>query len=255
MSLNKNFLNELHAGYTSQGVALAKNVIPTEIISKAKLEAIKLAKQAHPSTYNECVFWKKQGDTFFLEKYEPIINNSFVFNALWRYPSVLQIVSKILKDSTPNLLKDKLIYKAPGQNGYPLHQDYNWWHSYSKSDLCTVVIPLDRSNEENGGIEFFLGCHDECFLPKGENRALNSEERKKLAHKTSIIFDLNPGDLLIFHSLTPHFSSRNMSNKHRTQFYPTFCNSKVGQDAYTNQLKTHRRKLTAINNTNIYCSG
>jgi len=237
--------------YKETGVAVARKVISLDLIETALDESRRLLTSCDPNVFDQGVYWKKQRDRVFLEKFEPVIDRSEIFNRLSEDIGIIALVGALLSDSFPKLLKDKLIYKAPGQDGYPLHQDYNWWHSYPAHEICTAVIPLEPSHGENGGIEFYLGCHDTVYLPEGENRPLNTHEKARLINKPSTIFDLNPGDVLIFHSLTPHFSGRNMSASGRTQFYPTYCSSRVG-DVYQIQLQNHKYKSSEINESNIY---
>lgn len=251
MLVDRIITQSLKDEYLSNGVVVARDILPDQLINEAGRLAKELFEKADHKKFEKSTFWKKQNDRYFLEKYEPIIDRSEVFQSLYRHESVISIVGALLNDKSPHLMKDKLIYKSPGQDGYPLHQDYNWWHAYPPNELCTAVIPLEASGQDNGGIEFFLGCHDEVFLPEGENRPFNHVEKSKLIDKDSIIYDLQPGDLLVFHSLTPHFSGRNMSSYSRTQFYPTYCSSRVG-DVYQQQLDNHRTKSIAINATNIY---
>ena len=237
--------------YSRDGVVVVRNVVPKEVVEKALVESAKLSLLADHDNYDESIFWKKQSENIFLEKFEPVIDRSNVFFDLSRDRNVLKLVGLVLGDESPWLLKDKLIYKSPGQNGYPLHQDYNWWHQYTASEICTVVIPLEKSNLRNGGIEFYTGCHKEIYLPNGENRALEDHEIRGLEKKDSVIFDLDPGDVLVFHSLIPHFSGRNMSDCARTQFYPTYCSSRIG-NVYESQLANHRKMTRRKNQNNIY---
>ncbi len=237
--------------YNRNGVIVLRKFFLASIIQDALQEAKDLSRSLCAGCYDQSVFWKRQNGSTFLEKIEPVIDRSKIFRELSRHKDLLRLVGVFLADQSPCLLKDKLIFKYPGQNGYPLHQDYNWWHKYSANDICTAVIPLERATILNGGIEFYLGCHKKSYLPDGENRELMPSEVQDLATKEPVCFELDAGDILIFHSLTPHFSGRNMSYDNRTQFYPTFCSSSIGNE-YEQQLHQHRILARAINQTNIY---
>jgi ectoine hydroxylase-related dioxygenase (phytanoyl-CoA dioxygenase family) len=243
---------EIKDKYDRDGVVVVSDIIPLDLVLRAIEESNKLYRIAGLEPNVKEVFWRLQGSKKYLEKFEQVIYRSTSFSEIAYYPKLMELIKVLLNDSgQPSLFKDKLIYKAPGQDGYPLHQDFNWWHGYSAEDICTAVIPFDDISERNGGIEFFLGCHKECFLPEGENRALSEEEEKKLDEYESIIISMKPGDVLIFHSLAPHFSSRNMSDTWRRQLYPTYCSSKIG-DVYTKQIETQRIKEKSRKDGNIY---
>jgi ectoine hydroxylase-related dioxygenase (phytanoyl-CoA dioxygenase family) len=244
-------LEAIRDTYSRDGVVVVRDFFSEETIIDALIESQRLSSLAHCDSFDESIFWKKQGEIFFLEKFEPVIDRSSIFLNISRDQDLLRLVGLVLDDDSPLLLKDKLIYKSPGQNGYPLHQDYNWWHQYPADEICTVVVPLEKSNLSNGGIEFYAGCHKEIYLPHGENRGLENHEIRDLGNKDSVIYDLNPGDVLVFHSLIPHFSGRNMSCCGRTQFYPTYCSSRVG-DVYESQLVNHRKMVRRNNQKNIY---
>lgn len=244
-------LESIKETYDRDGVVVVRNFFPEETVKKALTESKRLSLSADFNNFDESIFWKKQNESLFLEKFEPVIDRSSIFLNISRDEKLLRLVGLVLADDSPLLLKDKLIYKSPGQNGYPLHQDYNWWHQYPAGEICTVVIPLEKSNLSNGGIEFYKGCHKEIYLPSGENRGLEDHEIRGLEKKDSVVFDLNSGDVLVFHSLIPHFSGRNMSYSARTQFYPTYCSSRVG-DVYESQLANHRKMTRRKNQKNIY---
>ena len=80
---------------------------------------------------------------------------------------------------------------------------------------------------------------------------MTDEEEAKLDDYESVIISMKPGDMLVFHSLTPHCSSRNMSNIWRRQLYPTYCSSRVG-DVYTRQLEIQRGNEKLRQGGNIY---
>ncbi len=238
--------------YFEYGVTISKGLLPKNLVNEAAELSNKLIEQAKFDPDSENAFWRIQGQAKYLEKIEPVVDLSEVLKSIIFHPRIIDLASSVLRDEKePYLFKDKLIFKAPGQDGYPLHQDFNWWHSYPADAICTVVIPLDKVNEMNGGIEFFLGCHSDPFLPKGENRELNSDEEQLVDGFDSKIFALEPGDVLVFHSLTPHCSYRNMSNAWRRQLYPTYNNSSIG-DRYSEQLRIQRRNEYLRHTNNEY---
>lgn len=240
--------------YDKNGVVIINDLLDSSLVEEAIIEAQRIFEKANSDIIRDNEFWRLQNDKLYFEKFEPVIKKSGVFEKLIFNQDVLSIVGLLLNDSKmPFLFKDKLIFKAPGQDGYPLHQDFNWWHDYQPDDVCTVVIPLDPISDRNGGIEFYLGCHRECYLPEGQNRALNEEEEPRLDDYESVIYNMNPGDILIFHSLTPHFSSRNMSKIWRRQLYPTYCSSRIG-NVYEKQIATLRMREKARHGNNIYSS-
>lgn len=250
--LTKEKLEEYKCEYDRSGVVVIRELVPMNLLYEAAYEIEKLHKEAFAYPDNRDIYWRVQRDKKFLEKYEPVICYSSALKRISSNQDITKIIKCLLNDpDLPFLLKDKFIYKAPGQDGYPLHQDYNWWHNYPANDICTAVIPFDGIDDNNGGIEFYLGCHKDCFLPQGENRPLSDEETSRLNNFESVVFEMNPGDILVFHSLTPHHSCRNMSGNWRRQFYPTYCSSRVG-DVYNKQLQIQFENEKRRNKSNEY---
>ena len=117
------------------------------------------------------------------------------------------------------LFKDKLIYKLPGANGYRLHQDIPLaWTSFPKSFL-TVLIPVDRLTRENGCTEVFRGYHDE-FLNHDPQEYLLPDSLVDESRRADL--ELEPGDIAIFHGLTPHRSAPNHSTGMRRALYVSY---------------------------------
>jgi hypothetical protein len=171
----------------------------------------------------------------FPEKIDPVVDISPLFKKLAHDERITDLVHAIFQDS-PLLFKDKLIYKLPSMNGYGLHQDWAWgWqHLASADDLLSVSLQIDPANKDNGCIELFEGYHDRLVTAAGEERGFNEEERKQLDHSNAHLMETIPGDLLIFHSLTPHQSGKNHTTHPRRSLYLTYNAERAGdlRDAY-----------------------
>jgi ectoine hydroxylase-related dioxygenase (phytanoyl-CoA dioxygenase family) len=187
-------------------------------------------------------FRKRADGSSSVEKLDPVVDISPVFAALAQDHRLIEAVRSVLLDPNPVLLKDKVILKPPGQDGYPLHQDYNWWHRYPPDALCTAVVAIDQADARSGAIEFFQRRHQRPLLEDGAYRSLSAREAADLDDASSEIVELAPGDIVIFHSLTPHCSSRNLSDAPRRAFYPTYARND-GEDVYEEHARRHRRRL------------
>ena len=125
------------------------------------------------------------------------------------------------------LFKEKLIFKPPGALGYKLHQDIPLaWKGFPRTFL-TVLIPIDPSSEENGCTEVFSGYHSD-FLSSDGGVYMLPDECVDEARRTALV--LNPGDIAIFHGLTPHRSAPNRSSQMRRVFYVSYNAQSDGGD-------------------------
>lgn len=165
----------------------------------------------------------------FPEKIDPVVDISPLFKALAQDERIVGVVHTIFQDS-PLLFKDKLIYKLPSMNGYGLHQDWAWgWqHLASADDLLSVSLQIDAATKDNGCIEFFDGYHDRLHTTKGEERNFNEEERAQLDHGKAHLIETVSGDVVIFHSLTPHQSGKNHTTHPRRSLYLTYNAQRAG---------------------------
>jgi hypothetical protein len=166
----------------------------------------------------------KMPDIPYPEKIDPVVDISPLFDALTRNEHVQRVLRAIFNDEAL-LFKDKIIYKLPGMNGYGMHQDWAWgWqHLAPADDLLSVSFQIDGADAANGCIELFDGYHNKLMTTPGEERGFYDEEVEKLidpARGTKM--ETQPGDVLIFHSLTPHRSGKNLADYSRRSLYLTY---------------------------------
>lgn len=163
------------------------------------------------------------------ERIDPIVDVSPVFSQLVRDERILQVLRAIWNDE-PVLFKDKLIFKMPGVDGYTMHQDFAWgWQDLCGSDqILSVSIQIDGADAQNGCIELFPGYHRELLTPTGMQTNFRAEEMAKIDLARGEKIETQPGDVLIFHSLTPHQSGKNTANYSRRSLYLTYNQSSAG---------------------------
>lgn len=171
----------------------------------------------------------------YVEKIDPLVDISPVFQALAKDERILSALRAIYNDE-PVLFKDKLIFKMPGVTGYTMHQDASWWQGFPIESLISVMVAIDGADRENGGLELFWGYHDRFLSTPGELRNLNAEETALIDEARGELVETNPGDIILFHSLAPHRSGQNLSNRWRRQLYLTYNAAEHG-DLYAAHYK------------------
>lgn len=164
----------------------------------------------------------------YVEKFDPLVDISPVFNHLSQDERILTPLRDLYMDE-PLLFKDKLIFKFPGVSGYTMHQDATYWQVFPYDGLISVMVAVDGASEENGGLELFPGYHDRLRSKPGELRNMNAEEIAELDLSSGDLVETEPGDMILFHSLTPHRSGPNRADYSRRQLYLTYSPSKNGQ--------------------------
>lgn len=163
------------------------------------------------------------------EKIDPVVDISPLFSELIKDERLTSVVQAIFNDA-PLLFKDKLIYKLPGMNGYSMHQDWahGWQHLAPAEDILSVSFQIDGADAANGCIELFEGYHEKLLVTPGEERAFNEAEKAMIDPARGEKMETNAGDILIFSSLTPHQSGKNLANYPRRSLYLTYNAQRSG---------------------------
>lgn len=160
-----------------------------------------------------------------MDRLDPVIDLSPVLGDVARSRRIAAVAGRLLGDE-PLLFKDKLIFKPPGTAGYKTHQDYAYWHwlPAPPDALLTVMVAVDAAAEGNGAVEFVPGLHGRLLTPEGrpgdiDDAAIDVPGR---------VLRTEPGDVVVFHSLTPHRSGANRSPAMRRQLYLSYGAARHG---------------------------
>jgi hypothetical protein len=171
------------------------------------------------------------------EVFDPVNDVSPVCEKFTSDARLLGIVESILGEPAC-LFKEKLILKPPGVLGYNLHQDIpRYWEGFPRTFL-TVVIPIDPATAENGCTEVFSGYHHDFLSPPGRpDLYMLPDDAVEPARGVKLILD--PGDVAIFHGLTPHRSAPNRTGAFRRTLYVSYNALSDGGD----QREAHYREF------------
>jgi ectoine hydroxylase-related dioxygenase (phytanoyl-CoA dioxygenase family) len=164
------------------------------------------------------------------ERLDPVIDASPLFAELSRDDRVLHIARALLRDD-PLLFKDKLIAKLPRTMGYRTHQDFAYiaFLGFPANHQLAIAIAVDAADAANGAIEVFPGRHDRLLPAAADDRYLSDEST--LDPASAVRIDLQPGDMLVMHSLCPHRSAPNRTDSSRRLLFFTY-NAAASGDHY-----------------------
>lgn len=114
------------------------------------------------------------------------------------------------------LYKEKINYKLAGGAGYAPHQDAP---AYPMIDLhVSAMVAVDDATVDNGCLEVASGRHHE-LLPTDERGCVHPDVAAELDWQP---VEVRAGQVLWFHSRTPHRSGPNTSGVPRRALYPTY---------------------------------
>lgn len=180
------------------------------------------------------------GESLF-EVFDPINDVSPICEQFTSDPRILNVMKSIYGE--PALLfKEKLIFKPPGATGYKLHQDIPlYWEGFPRS-FVTVLMPIDTTNRENGCTEVFSGYHAD-FLSDSPEVYMLPDETVDPDRRTWL--EMKPGDVAIFHGLTPHRSEPNKSDSMRRTFYVSYNAASDGGDQRAMHYSQFQQRMKA----------
>lgn len=215
--------------YNENGYLVLRNVFSEQEALLQQVECDRLLTlEAYTNTSNVRAGYKTYANgEMKIERLDPFHDISTVFAELVRDERILAPLRDIYLDE-PLLFKDKLIFKLPGANGYTMHQDAAWWQGFPIQGLVSVMVAIDGASKTNGGLELFPGYHERLRSTPGELRNMSKEEIAEVNLDSGYIVETNPGDIILFHSLTPHQSGPNLSDRSRKQLFLTYSPAKNG---------------------------
>jgi hypothetical protein len=114
------------------------------------------------------------------------------------------------------LYKEKINYKLPGGAGYAPHQDAPAYPFVASHVSCMVAV--DDARLANGCLEVASGCHAE-LLPTDAEGCIRADV---VAGLDWAPVEVEAGEVLWFHSRTPHRSGPNPGPAPRRALYPTY---------------------------------
>jgi len=126
------------------------------------------------------------------------------------------------------LYKEKINYKMSGGAGFSPHQDAPAYPFIDSHVSCMVAV--DDATRANGCLEVVDGRHH-ALIDTDERGCIIASE---VASMTWLPAPVRAGQVLWFHSLTPHRSGPNRSARDRRAIYPTYNALSEGdlRDAY-----------------------
>src|SRR3954453_5486019 len=152
------------------------------------------------------------------------------FGLLVRSKSMVSAVQALLGEGEVCHFHSKLMQKEPKVGGaWEWHQDYGYWYKNGflyPDALISVMLALTQATRENGCLQVLKGSHkmgrfEHNFV--GEQQGADMpfvEEALKRCERVYV--ELNPGDVLFFHSNLLHMSEANLSDRPRWSFISAY---------------------------------
>lgn len=140
-----------------------------------------------------------------------------VYGAFARCDRLVSVAEQILRDE-PYHYHSKMIMKDARVGGaWTWHQDYGYWYANAvlTPNLVSASIAVDPSNRQNGCLQVIRGSHH-CgrihHQLTGDQAGAEMERVNEILKRYDHLYiEMNPGDVLFFHSNLLHRSDQNNS--------------------------------------------
>lgn len=159
---------------------------------------------------------------------------SEIFRNICLNSDLPQIAQAFFSSSKINLLYDQLFVKEASMSQRTRwHNDQPYW-PIRGWQVLSIWIAVDKTTAETGRVEFIRSSHkwDRWFQPEvfGKTDAISQYERNPdfedipdieadRERYDIISWDLEPGDVYVFHAMTVHGAGGNRSNERRRRGY------------------------------------
>jgi ectoine hydroxylase-related dioxygenase (phytanoyl-CoA dioxygenase family) len=208
---NQFLTDEQVAAFDRDGYIMVRQLFDAgemEILRKAAKTDQAFQKNAYERKDGEggvakLVLWNKAGED--------------IYGAVARCPRIVDAMEQLLRDEVYHY-HSKMSIKEPFTGGaWAWHQDYGYWYQNGclYPDMASAFIAVDPNTRENGCMQVLKGSHRMGRIEHGRygDQTGADPERTNAAMKVMelVYVELEPGDVLFFHSNTLHRSDPNKS--------------------------------------------
>jgi hypothetical protein len=164
-----------------------------------------------------------------------------------RCESIVNSAEKLLSDEVYHYHSKMIMKDAKVGGAWTWHQDYGYWYQNGVlfPDLCSAFIAVDRATRENGCMQVIRGSHRlgriEHILT-GEPAGADMERVNEALKRLELVYmEMDPGDVLFFHSNLLHRSDQNTSDHPRWSMI--CCYNAAHNDPYK---ESHHPRYTPL---------
>ncbi len=208
------------ASYKAQGAGVIRGVVPLEwivrmgnavdrILAEPGAAGVEYTPQGNRGRfYGDFFVWMRDADC-----------KAFMMDS-----PLPQLAAQLMESARVSFFYDQMFVKEPGTaEPTPLHQDLPYW-PVRGSQIMSIWVPFDPVRLDSGTVQYVAGSHrwGKMYAPStfGSNTGFAALYEKSglekmpaadelLRGRTLLKWEMEPGDVLIHHPLTLHFSEGN----------------------------------------------
>lgn len=160
-----------------------------------------------------------------IRKVDSLVEGDELFRKLGLNENIVGIISQILGPDI-KMFRNALLMKPPevgSQKGW--HQDSPYW-PIQPMNLCSCWFALDDATAENGCLAALSGWHKKGSLPHVSVTDDFVIDEQYYDSSAGVIAPVKAGGGVFFHSLLPHYTAPNRSDKWRRAIALSYMSSK-----------------------------
>ncbi len=192
--------------FNENGYLILREACSKDLIEIYKKHTFNLASREIPE---KAEFVEKAKFSFRL--FNPHLSDSFSLQVM-KLPLIRGAMAQLMGDEAVGV-QSMFFFKEPGSKGQAAHQDYEYIR-HDPNTMIATSIAIETNDEENGCLRVIPASHKLGLLPHGKVKNLlehtdESTETEGVDLSQEIPVIMEAGDILFFHSLLIHSSTRN----------------------------------------------
>ena len=244
---------KIKGDFDRDGYIILRNHLSAEETALVRENVERYVAEVLPGLPNDKAFYEVKDDTETIMRLSAMAEHDGYFNELYNDEQFFGLAHHLLDGARESAMQ--WMSKPPriGQ-ATPPHQD-GLYFMLEPNEALTMWLAIDAADEENGCIRYIPGSHRRGLRPHrrsgviGFSQGITGFGDEDFAAAVSMIVE--PGDLIVHHSLIIHRADANPSDRSRTALGFVYHAKRAiidtqRRDAYRKQLAAQReadRKL------------
>jgi len=211
------------AEFETNGFLLLKNFADPELCDAIHTKALEHLQKAIEPVESEEEYQRISHSRSTIRRLRQVYDREEVFKQWMTDKKIRPILEQIL-GKAPRLLlahHNSIMTKLPQKSSVTTwHQDIRYWH-YENDELLSVWLSLGDEHLQNGLLEFIPGSHKMAFsADQFDERSSFREDLEKNQKILSmrVHYELEKGDIVLFHAKTLHHAHQNETDKAKISF-------------------------------------
>ena len=201
--------------YRCNGVVGVRQLLSQDDVAQVRDALKRYVRDVVPRLPDADVVWESNGES--VRNLWRMEHHDDYFAVLGNRPEVRRLIAMLLGGEVELCAVETFNKPAWHGSGVPQHQD-NAYFCQTPPDMCTVWIAVDAATAENGPVQYARGTtgtllpHKASGIP-GNSMVMTETREYPPQHVATAI--LKPGDAMIHHCQTVHWSTPNRTDRPR----------------------------------------